>query len=182
MWQDSVYNSFDSTLFSVTVQNIEYPPAPGRQYAGEKVSNLKIEGKTKITYMLQTGDVLGIIAEKYDVRVSDLKYWNNISNERRIQAGKTLIIFVDDDKVDYYAGLQKKPKTNASTPGITEQLQQTSPLADYQPKNKGRKVEHTVKSAKKYAGVKPEDILIWNNISDARKIQIGQKLIVYEND
>ncbi|MEZ5107187.1 MAG: LysM domain-containing protein [Draconibacterium sp.] len=39
-------------------------------------------------YRLETGDVLGIVAEKYDVRVEDLKYWNNIINERRIQAGK----------------------------------------------------------------------------------------------
>ncbi len=189
LWQDSVYNTFDSTLFAITVQKIEYPPAPGRQYAGEPVKNLQIEGKTKITYKLQTGDVLGIIAEKYDVRVSDLKYWNNISNERRIQAGKTLIIFVDDDKAEYYAGLQKQNKSKETTPAITEQLNQTSPLQKYQPKNSGRKVEHTVKSgespftiAKKYTGVTPEDILIWNNISDARKIQIGQKLIVYESN
>jgi membrane-bound lytic murein transglycosylase D len=187
LWQDSVYNSFDSTLFSVTVQNIEYPPAPGRQYAGEPVQNLQIEGKTKIRYTLQTGDVLGIIAEKYDVSVADLKYWNNISNERRIQAGKTLDIFVDDDQVEYYAAIQKKQKTEKPATEITEQLKQTSPLTGIQPKNTGRKLEHTVKSgespftiAKKYKGVKPEDILEWNNISDARKIQIGQKLIVYE--
>jgi membrane-bound lytic murein transglycosylase D len=187
LWQDSVYSTFDSTLFNITVQKIEYPPAPDRQYAGEPVKNLEIEGKTKIRYTLQSGDVLGIIAEKYDVKVADLKYWNNISNERRIQAGKTLDIFIDNAKVEYYSGLQKSNKQIEAKSEIVNQFNSGSPLASYQPKNKGRKVEHTVKSgespftiAKKYEGVTPEDILIWNNIKDARKIQIGQKLIVYE--
>jgi membrane-bound lytic murein transglycosylase D len=185
--QDSVYNSLDSTLFNVTVQKIEYAPAPGRQYLGEPVKNLEIEGKTKIKYKLQTGDVLGIIAEKYDVEVEDLKYWNNISNERRIQAGKTLDIFVDNDKVDYYSGIQQQHKVKEAKPSAPEQFQQNTTLAVFQEINKGKRLEHTVKNgespftiAKKYEGVTPEDILMWNNISDARKIQIGQKLIVYQ--
>src|SRR5690606_28790664 len=65
LFQDSIYNISDSSLFAVTYQKIEYPPAPGRQYLGETVKNLEIEGKTKLKYKLQTGDVLGIIAEKY---------------------------------------------------------------------------------------------------------------------
>jgi membrane-bound lytic murein transglycosylase D len=187
LWQDSVYNAVDSSLFAFTVQKIEYPPAPGRQYLGEPVKNLEIEGKTKIKYKLQTGDVLGIIAEKYDVEVEDLKYWNNISNERRIQAGKNLDIFVDNDKVSYYAELQTEEKPKETKPSMPAQLKQSSTLAVFHEINTGKKVEHTVKNgespytiAKKYEGVTPEDILKWNNIQDARKIQIGQKLVVYQ--
>ncbi|HSH18955.1 MAG TPA: LysM peptidoglycan-binding domain-containing protein, partial [Draconibacterium sp.] len=187
LWQDSVYNAVDSSLFAFTVQKIEYPPAPGRQYLGEPVKNLEIEGKTKIKYKLQTGDVLGIIAEKYDVEVEDLKYWNNISNERRIQAGKNLDIFVDNDKVNYYAELQTEEKPKETKPSMPAQLKQSSTLAVFHEINTGKKVEHTVKNgespytiAKKYEGVTPEDILKWNNIQDARKIQIGQKLVVYQ--
>jgi len=185
--QDSVYSAYDSSLFQLTTQKIEYPPAPGRQYSGEPVKNLQIEGKTKIKYTLQTGDVLGVIAEKYDVEVEDLKYWNNISNERKIQAGKTLDIFVDNDKAALYSGnhqVQKKKEVKTSVPA---QLQQNTTLAVFQEVNNGKKVEHIVKNgespftiAKKYDGVTPEDILKWNNIDDARKIQIGQKLIVYQ--
>jgi membrane-bound lytic murein transglycosylase D len=188
LFQDSIYKAADSTLFAFTMPKIEYPPAPGRQYLGEPVKNLEIEGKTKIKYKLQSGDVLGVIAEKYDVEVADLKYWNNISNERKIQAGKTLDIFVDNDKVDEYANLQKltKPagvKTAAPTP---QQIQKNTTLAVFQEMNTGNKVEYTVKNgespftiAKKYTGVSPEDILKWNNITDAGKIQIGQKLIIF---
>ena len=189
LWQDSVYNAFDSSLFQLTTQKIEYPPAPGRQYLGEPVKNLQIEGKTKIKYTLQSGDVLGIIAEKYDVEVEDLKYWNNISNERKIQAGKNLDIFVDNDKAGYYAGLQAQFKKNEVKTSVPAQLQQNTTLAVFQEINNGKKLEHTVRNgespftiAKKYDGVTPEDILKWNNIDDARKIQIGQKLIVYQKN
>ncbi|TNF44152.1 MAG: LysM peptidoglycan-binding domain-containing protein [Bacteroidetes bacterium] len=186
LWQDSVYNFGDSTLFQMTAQNIEYPPAPGRQYVGEPVKNLQIEGKTKIKYTLQSGDVLGVIAEKYDVNVEDLKYWNNIANERRIQAGKNLDIFVDNEKADYYNGLQSQLKKEAAKPSLPVQFQQSAALAIYQPVDNGKKIEHVVKNgespftiAKKYNGITPEDILQWNNIADARKIQVGQKLIIY---
>jgi membrane-bound lytic murein transglycosylase D len=187
LWHDSVYNAYDSSLFQLTTQKIEYPPAPGRQYRGETVKNLEIEGKTKLKYTLQSGDILGVIAEKYDVEVEDLKYWNNISNERKIQAGKSLDIFVDNDKAAGYSGIQKaNRKPEVKTP-VTVQLQQNTTLAVFQEINQGKKVEHVVKNgespftiAKKYDGVTPEDILKWNNINDARKIQIGQKLIVYQ--
>jgi membrane-bound lytic murein transglycosylase D len=186
LFQDSIYSAVDSTLFAVAVQKIEYAPAPGRQYLGEPVKNLEIEGKTKIKYKLQTGDVLGIIAEKYDVEVADLKYWNNISNERKIQAGKSLDIFIDNDKVGEYASLQKPATANAAKTPTPKQIQQNSTLAVFKEMNTGNKVEYTVKNgespftiAKKYNGVTPEDILKWNNIADAGKIQIGQKLIIY---
>lgn len=185
LFQDSVYHAGDSSLFEITVQRIEYPPAPNRQYLGEPVKDLVIEGKTKIRYTLKTGDVLGIIAEDFDVDVADLKYWNNIVNERKIQAGKKLDIFVDNEKAEYYQSLAgSAAKKESVTQKTTTNFQQ--PLKVLQEVNAGPKVEHVVKSgespftiAKKYDGVTPEDLLRWNNIKDERKIQIGQKLIVY---
>uniref|UniRef100_UPI0032164578 LysM peptidoglycan-binding domain-containing protein n=1 Tax=uncultured Draconibacterium sp. TaxID=1573823 RepID=UPI0032164578 len=183
---DSIYSTCDSTLFQVVAQKIEYPPAPNRQYVGEKVKDLEIEGKTKIKYTIKSGDVLGFIAEEYNVRVADLKYWNNIYNERRIQAGKSLDIFVDNEDADYYLGLQKKTEKPAPSKNIVAQLTGSSPIPVYQVPESSQKVEHVVKSgespyviAKKYTGVTPEAILEWNGITDARKIQIGQKLIIY---
>jgi len=189
LWQDSIYNTYDSLLFQLLTQKIEYPPSPNRQYAREQVKDLEIEGKTKIKYRLKTGDVLGIIAENYDVRVADLKYWNNIYNERRIQAGKTLDIFVDDEKADYYLSLsaQEKKKSKEKSKSFDNQVEPGPPV--YTDLENATKIEHTVKSgespyviAKKYKGVTPDQILEWNNIKDERKIQIGQKLIVYLND
>lgn len=181
MRQDSILNAFDSTLFAVVTQKVEYPPAPARQYVGEKVKDLEIEGKVKIKYTLQRGDVLGYIAEDYNVQVEDLKYWNNIYNERKIQAGQQLVIFVDENEADYYRNLQKQPAGNAGQGTATAGVQKTWEIPA-----SAHKVEHVVKSgespyviAKKYEGVSPEAILYWNGIDDARKIQIGQKLTIY---
>lgn len=187
IWHDSIFHALDSTLFEVTTQKIEYPPAPNRQYLGEPVKDLVIEGKTKIKYRLKTGDVLGIIAEKYDVRVADLKYWNNIINERRIQAGKNLDIFVDDDKVEYYQNMEENEEEESKpSANMVEKLQQGASLKALEDLEKLPKVEYEVKSgespytiAKQFDGVTPEDILRWNKIDDARKIQVGQKLIIY---
>jgi membrane-bound lytic murein transglycosylase D len=184
--QDSVYNVFDSTLFAIVTPKIVYPPAPGRQYGGEPVKNLTIEGKTKIKYILKSGDILGVVAEKYDVSVEDLKYWNNINNERKIQAGKTIDIFVDNEKAVDYAKAENPVETTKTKPKEVV-IVQKSPLADMiDAAQNGKKVEHVVKDgespytiAKKYNGVSPDDILKWNNIQDARKIQPGQKLVVY---
>ncbi len=169
------------------VQNIEYPPAPTRQYLGEPVKDLEIEGKTKIQYKLKTGDVLGIIAEKYDVRVEDLKYWNNITNERRIQAGRNLDIFVDDDKVDFYRNIdENEQEESAPDENFVKQLKQSSTIKALEDLKNTPSVEYIVKSgespytiAKKFNGVTSDDILLWNHIDDARKIQVGQKLIIY---
>ncbi len=187
LWQDSILCSGDSALFQVTEQKVEYPPEPGRHFVNEPVKDLEIDGKSKIQYRVKTGDVLGVIAEKYDVSVSDLKYWNNISDERRIQAGQKLDIFVPETDVVFYSGLDKQTSENTTTKPaeIVSQIQKT-PASILEQFDNSRKIEHVVKNgespfviAKKYEGVTPELILEWNQIDDPRKIQVGQKLTVY---
>ncbi len=180
--EDSIYQLSDSSFFEVLAQKIEYPPAPTRQYVGEKVKDLEIEGKTKIKYTLKSGDVLGFIAEDYNVEVEDLKYWNNIYNERRIQAGQKLDIFVNDEDADYYRQLHPEPLTKSGKANPAAAASFPIPV-------NARKIEHEVRSgespyviAQKYKGVSPEAILYWNGISDARKIQIGQKLTIYVSE
>jgi membrane-bound lytic murein transglycosylase D len=176
--QDSIYNGVDSTLFEEVAQK-------NRQYVGEKVKDLEIEGKTKIKYTIKSGDVLGFIAEDYDVRVADLKYWNNIYDERKIQAGKTLDIFVDDENADYYRNLQQETAKKEEQKTVVPDFASATLPGIVIPESV-KKIEHIVKSgespyviAQKYDGVTPEKILEWNSVSDARKIQIGQKLIIY---
>lgn len=186
LWQDSILCSGDSSLFQVTEQKVEYPPEPGRHLVNEPVKDLEIDGKSKIQYRVKTGDVLGVIAEKYDVSVSDLKYWNNISDERRIQAGQNLDIFVPEMDVAFYSGLDKTSEKSTAKPAeIISQIQKM-PASILEQFDFSRKIEHVVKNgespfviAKKYEGVTPELILEWNQIDDPRKIQVGQKLTVY---
>ncbi len=53
-------------------------------------------GKEKTTYRVRSGDVLGKIAIKYDVKVSDLRAWNNIRGSM-IRVGQRLTIYTGPD-------------------------------------------------------------------------------------
>ena len=50
-------------------------------------------GRERIVYRVRSGDVLGKIAERYHVRVSDLRRWNNIRGSM-IKVGQRLNIWV----------------------------------------------------------------------------------------
>ncbi len=50
-------------------------------------------GKSKIVYTVRSGDVLGSIAQRYHVRLSDLRRWNGISSNNMIRVGQRLAIY-----------------------------------------------------------------------------------------
>ena len=50
-------------------------------------------GRQKITYKVRSGDVLGILADRYHVRVSDIKKWNGLKSNM-IRIGQRLSIWV----------------------------------------------------------------------------------------
>jgi membrane-bound lytic murein transglycosylase D len=51
------------------------------------------EGRGLISYRVRSGDVLGSIAIRHKVRVSDIKHWNNLHSDR-IHVGQRLSIWV----------------------------------------------------------------------------------------
>ena len=145
-----------------------------------------VNGKTKLIYVVKDGDNLGFISEWYNVGLSELRYWNNIYRNT-IRVGQKLSIYVDPSKADYYskvntmsfADKQKRAgNTAVSVPATSEpaKLQVTaSAEADYE--------YYTVRNgdtiwdiAKMFDGVSATDILKLNNISDASRIQVGQRL------
>ncbi len=52
-------------------------------------------GRKKIVYKVKSGDVLGTIANRYNVRVSDLREWNKISGTV-IKVGQPINIWIKD--------------------------------------------------------------------------------------
>jgi len=145
-----------------------------------------INGRTKLTYVVKDGDNLGFISEWYNVGLSDLRYWNNIYRNT-IRVGQKLTIYVDPAKAEYYskvnsmsfADKQKRSGNSAvsvSTASVPAKLPVTASAdTDYE--------LYTVRNgdtiwdiAKMFDGVSATDILKLNNISDASKIQVGQKL------
>jgi len=129
-------------------------------------------GYKPVYYKVKSGDVVGLIAEWFDVRLSDLRYWNNI-NRNIIRVGQKLVVYVPQGKVSYYEGIARQH-------GMSEaaSVSATVPLTD-----SGNYVYHTVRSgesvwsiAKQYPDVTTDDILRLNHLTNGSKIKPGQQL------
>ncbi len=67
----------------------------------------KSDNNSKYTsYKIRRGDVLGKIAEKFDVTIADLKRWNNISGTK-IVAGSYIKIYGSEDASSYGDNIEK---------------------------------------------------------------------------
>lgn len=134
-------------------------------------------GSGVVYYTVKSGDVVGLIAEWFDVRLSDLRYWNNI-NRNMIRVGQKLVIYVPKDKVGHYESIARKHGSRQASTSQTIASSAPAELAE-----DASYIYHTVRSgdsvwtiAQQYPGVSNEDILRLNNITDARRIKPGQKL------
>lgn len=54
----------------------------------------------KVTYTVRNGDSLSRIADKFNVRVSDISKWNNLNAKRYLQPGQKLRLHVDVTRLD----------------------------------------------------------------------------------
>jgi len=180
--EDSIYHYKDTILFNLKKAVILPPAAKGRHYARYE-PELPPDNSTLLHYTIKSGDNLGYIASWYGVKVRQIEDWNNIYDPRRLKLGKKLKIYVPDKKAAYYKGVnamsfEQKQKRVGKTVAAKkkQQAKKEEPLGkDF--------FWYTVKSgespytiAKKYSGVSADDILRWNNIKDARSIDVGQKL------
>ncbi|MGB0929433.1 MAG: transglycosylase SLT domain-containing protein [Chitinophagales bacterium] len=60
---------------------------------------------TALTYQLQSGDILGTVAQKFDCTIADLRQWNNIVDESRMKIGQELIIMVPKEHEKLYKNI-----------------------------------------------------------------------------
>ncbi len=133
---------------------------PGQKYSGSTY------GREKQVYRVRSGDVLGSIANRYGVRVTDIKSWNNL-NSNMIRVGQYLQIWVlptyNSSTKDLYA-------SSARTENKTVVLE-------------GKKVHYVQNGdtlweiANTYAGLSIEKIKALNNLT-SNTIKPGQQLII----
>jgi membrane-bound lytic murein transglycosylase D len=119
-------------------------------------SNFAEKGKAKTSYTVRSGDVLGTIAEKNGVTVSQLKRWNNISGTR-IKAGQKLAIYISSHK-------SETPLESA-----TSATNNTEGYALYTV----RKGDTLWDIAKLYSGISTEDIKRLNKGINPKNLRMG---------
>ena len=125
-----------------------------------EAEELLLPGK-EVIYKVRSGDVLGVIAERHGVSLSDLKAWNNIRGNR-IYPGQKLTIYVKEGN---------EPKPNPKPKPKPE----TTDDGNYQ--------YHTVRKgdtlwdiAKLYEGVSTRDLEQLNAGINVKNLKQGQKI------
>ena len=175
--QDSILAYKDSVFFN----NEKLITSPSRSTAQSQV-DLPSDKYDKLYYTVNSGDNLGYIADWYDVRLSDIRYWNNIYRNT-IRSGQKLVIYKPKSNSAKYKNLntmtfsQKQAFAGRVVPSTATASVATENLAD------GEFLYYTVKSgdtlwdiAQKYPGVSDTDISRWNNLSNSNRIKPGQQI------
>jgi membrane-bound lytic murein transglycosylase D len=116
------------------------------------------------------------------VRLSDIRYWNNIRHNT-IRSGQKLAIYVPRNKVEKYQDInelsfaekQARIGKSATPQAAPKPVQNQSGNVNY--------VMYTVKQGdtlwdilKRYPGVTENDILKLNNLTDGNKLKAGQQI------
>jgi membrane-bound lytic murein transglycosylase D len=125
-----------------------------------------------IYYTIRSGDVLGVIAERFGVRTSDLRAWNNLRGDR-IYAGQELVIYGAK-------GPAQKRRDDAAA-----QSSESRPTPRETVAPKGAFETYIVQEgeslwliARKFPGVSADNIMEWNGIGT--DIRPGQQLKIYK--
>ena len=130
-----------------------------------KTSEGSTYGRDKIMYRVKSGDVLGSIAIRYNVRVADIRKWNNLSGNT-IRVNQRLNIWLKQPAGGVPATVvveKTKPPVVLPVPGSkTYTVQEGDTLWDI---------------SRKFEGLTIEKLKSLNNLS-SNKLQPGQKLIV----
>ncbi len=144
-----------------------------QEMAKDSTKYLIPEGKTSVQYTVKSKDNLIDIAGLFNVRVSDIRNWNNLPYTSTVKVGEALTIYVNKDKVDYYSSIDKMSSAEK------QNLIFVNSGDSY--------VEHRIKSgeslktiANKY-GVSVAQIKDWNNLKSNRLVR-GRKLMIYSGD
>lgn len=116
------------------------------------------DAKSQIRYRVRSGDFLGKIANKYGVRVSQLKKWNGLRSNN-LKIGQRLTIYPRKPVTTS----STKPKTKVNTAGKKTYIVQQG--------------DSLWKIANKFPGVSVDNIKVWNDISST-KLKPGMSLVV----
>ena len=152
-------------------------------YSSRSVAS--VSGKTAIYYTVKSGDNLGYIADWFDTYVSTLKSWNGLYSSN-IRVGKKLLIYVPNDKVQFYSSINtmsfdEKKNISSHSSFSNSTASSSSSSTSTSSGNSATYIHHTFKSGEslwelcqKYPGNSVNDVMRLNGISNVRNIKAGQ--------
>lgn len=129
---------------------------------------LKPAGKAVVTYKVKQNESLLGIADLFNVRVSDIRNWNNIPYTETIKVSQTLNIYVPEEKVEYYASLDNQTSQEKTTSSNVDVTKHTWTYY------KVRRGDNLSSIAAKYK-VSLAVLRDWNNLKSNRVVK-GRKL------
>jgi membrane-bound lytic murein transglycosylase D len=148
--------------FNRYVEEKKYLPQPAESQKSKPVAKRGVEN----IHVVQSGEVLGVIAEKYGCRVSQIKDWNDLYTSR-IYEGQKLVLYLDK-KVDNQP--QAKPQIKV--------VDKDNPNYKY----------HVIKPgdtlwdiANMYDGLTVSELKRMNQGVNYKKLKPGDKLVVSAN-
>ena len=172
--KNSIYAYKDSVFFAPKPVYRKPPvfDSSSDEYAFVPVD---LKNKTKVQYIVKEGDNVGFIAKWYNVKVSDLRYWNNI-RRNLIRVGQKLTIYVPKDKAHRYVSINKMNKEqknrtaavsiNSNTSSSALKLPMKMPTDGKFVYYRIRKGENLWTIARKFSGISNLDIMKLNKLSD----------------
>jgi membrane-bound lytic murein transglycosylase D len=159
----------------------------------------KVPPAERITFSrhkVRPGESLGSIAKRYGVSAADLQRVNKISNPNKILVGMELVIpgkgsagamvaANDGPRPEAKATASKTTASKASAePATAKAMTSTAGAGASQPK--ATKITHVVRKGEALSaiaaryGVSTSDVMRWNGISNANKVNYGSKLVIYQ--
>ncbi|MEC4048154.1 LysM peptidoglycan-binding domain-containing protein [Flavobacterium sp. SUN046] len=158
-------------------------PKPTKTFKTEKVVTYKDVTKT---YKVKSGDNLGVIADKNNVTVAEIKKWNHLKSDN-ISLGKNLKI-ISNEKVTTI--VKKEIKGSAIAKNEDEPKEIKNNKSD-SAKNKNNKEDNSITKNDSYtvaAGenlstiakknkIALDDLKAWNNLSD-NNVKAGTQLVL----
>lgn len=139
----------------------------------QRSRKISVKDRVKITYKIRPGDTLSDIAERFGVRVSDIRNWNDISYKEKIKANSTIELYVRPGIASEYNLIEKAEQDKAKVKKSSKNLLNRSlwKVHKVQPN------ETIEKIAKRYK-VTTQDIKYWNGLKN-NTIYVGQELEIY---
>jgi membrane-bound lytic murein transglycosylase D len=142
----------------------------------EVSKNVIPTGLVPVKYHVKKNESLLAIADMFNVRVSDLRNWNDISYTQAIKVGQELSIYVPQEQKNFFASYDNQSNSEKKT------------LTSQEPKTKSSWFYHTVRKgdnlftiANRY-NVTISDIQGWNNLEGTvllrgKKLKIGTESV-----